>query len=29
MHADSEAWKMYAYVSFAVALFMMIAGIDI
>lgn len=27
MHADSEAWKMYAYVSFAIALFMMIAGI--
>ena len=27
MHSDSEAWRLYAYVSFAVALAMMLLGI--
>ena len=27
MHHDSEAWRLYAYVSFAVALVMMLAGV--
>lgn len=27
MHADSDAWKLYAFTSFAVALAMMVLGI--
>lgn len=27
MHQDSEAWKLYAYVSFAAAFLMMLFGI--